>query len=87
MTAAGEYVCKVARHIVTAPCWLNADLIAKLRMDTRVSSHSIAGLLLQHHLGNLRTWMPMASWGHCLGLLEKMESRVLLELKALHEGA
>ena len=29
--------------------------------------------------------MPMASWGYCLELLEKMESRVLLELKALHE--
>ena len=30
--------------------------------------------------------MPVASWGHCLEPLEKMESRVLLELKALHEG-
>ena len=31
--------------------------------------------------------MPIASWGRCLEPLEKMESRVLLELKALHEGA
>ena len=31
--------------------------------------------------------MPVASWGHCLEPLEKMEIRVLLELKALHEGA
>ena len=31
--------------------------------------------------------MLIASWGHCLELLEKMESRILLELKALHEGA
>ena len=31
--------------------------------------------------------MPVASWGRCLEPLEKMESRVLLELKALHEGA
>ena len=31
--------------------------------------------------------MPVASWGHCLKPLEKMESRVLLELKALREGA
>ena len=31
--------------------------------------------------------MPVASWGHCLVPLEKMESRILLELKALHEGA
>ena len=30
--------------------------------------------------------MPIASWGCCLKPLEKMESRVLLELKALHEG-
>ena len=29
----------------------------------------------------------MASWGRCLEPLEKMESHVLLELKALHEGA
>ena len=28
----------------------------------------------------------MASWGRCLELLEKLESHVLLELKALHEG-
>ena len=31
--------------------------------------------------------MPVASWGRCLEPLEKMESRVLLKLKALHEGA
>ena len=30
--------------------------------------------------------MPMASWGHCLEPLEKLESHVLLELRALHEG-
>ena len=34
-----------------------------------------------------RTWTPIASWGRCIEPLEKMESRVLLELKALHEGA
>ena len=31
--------------------------------------------------------MPVASWGRCLEPLEKLESHVLLELKALHEGA
>ena len=31
--------------------------------------------------------MPVASWGRCLKLLEKIESCVLLELKALQEGA
>ena len=55
-------------------------------METRVSSCGIATLLLQRHLGKPRTWMPIASWGHCLEPLEKMESCVLLELKALHEG-
>ena len=29
----------------------------------------------------------MASWGRCLEPLEKLKSRVLQELKALHEGA
>ena len=29
----------------------------------------------------------MASWGHCLDLLEKLESRILLELKALCDSA
>ena len=28
----------------------------------------------------------MASWGHCLEPLKKLESHVLLELKALYEG-
>ena len=87
MTATGECVCKVVRHIVTAPRWLNADLSAKLCMKTRVSSCSIATLLLQHHPDKLRIWMPMASWGHCLELLEKLESRILLELKVLYKGA
>ena len=31
--------------------------------------------------------MPVASWGHCLEPLEKLESSILLELKALHEVA
>ena len=31
--------------------------------------------------------MCIASWGCCLEPLEKLESHILLELKALHEGA
>ena len=31
--------------------------------------------------------MPVASWGRCLEPLEKMDSHILLKLKALHEGA
>ena len=72
--------------IVTVPCLLNADLMANLNMETRASSHSIATLLLQQPLDKPRTWMPMASWGHCLEPLEKLESHVFLDLKALHEG-
>ena len=56
-------------------------------METRVSSHGIAALLLQRHLGKPRTWMPIASWGRCLEPLEKMESHDLLKLKALRKGA
>ena len=87
MPEAGECVREVARHVIKAPRWLNADLSEELRMETRVSSRGIAALLLQRHPGKPRTWTPVASWGRCLKLLEKMESRILLELKALHEGA
>ena len=31
--------------------------------------------------------MPLTNWGRCLELLEKLESCILLELKALHKGA
>ena len=86
MKAAGECIREVAWCVVTAPHWLNADLTAKLRMETKVSSHGIATLLLQCHLDKPRTWTPMASWDHCLEPLEKLESYILVELKALHEG-
>ena len=84
---AGECIREVAQRVIKALCWLNADLSEELRMETRVSSHGIATLLLQRHPGKPRTWMPIASWGHCIKPLEKMESCVLLELKALREGA
>ena len=86
MPEAGECIHELVRHIIMVPHWLNADLSEELRMETRVSSHGIAALLLQRHPGKPRTWMPIASWGCCLKPLEKMESRVLLELKALQEG-
>ena len=47
MLEAGECVCKVVWHVISVPCWLNADLTAELRMETRVSSQGIAALLLQ----------------------------------------
>ena len=87
MTAAGECIHEVAWHVVTVPCWLNADLMAELCMETRVSSRGIAALLLQCHLEKPRRLTLLASWGHCLEPLEKLESHVLLQLKALHEGA
>ena len=60
--------------------------MAELHIETRVSSCNIAALILQHHPDKPRIWIPMASWGHCQEPLEKLESRVLLELKVLHEG-
>ena len=45
--SAGECVCEVAWRIITVPHWLNADLMDELRMETRVSNHGIATLLLQ----------------------------------------
>ena len=87
MPAAGESIHKVEWRIINVPCWLNADFVAELRMKTRVFSHSRTILHLQCHPDKPQTWMPVASWGYCLELLEKLESHILLELKALHEGA
>ena len=86
MAAAGECIHEVVWHIVTAPHWLNADLSAKLHMETRVSSHGIATLVSQQHPDNPRTRMAVASWGCCLEPLDKLKSCVLLELKAPYEG-
>ena len=44
---AGECIHEVARRVIKAPRWLNADLSEELRMETRVSSRGIAALLLQ----------------------------------------
>ena len=38
MATAGECICEIVRCIVTMLYWLNADLLSKLRMETRVSS-------------------------------------------------
>ena len=84
--SAGECIREVAQQVVTVLRWLNASLTAELQMKTRVLSHGIATLLLQQHPGKPRSWTPIASWGRCLELLEKKESRILFELKPLHEG-
>ena len=58
------------------------------RMETSVSSHGIATLLLQQHLGKPRTCTPVAKLGPLSRASgENGEPRVLLELKALREGA
>ena len=68
------------------PYWLNVDLSAKLRKEAKVCSCSIAALLLQFHLDNRQTWMPVASWGHCVEPLENLESCILLDLKERCKG-
>ena len=47
MPEARECIREVARHVIKVPHWLNADLSEELRIETRVSSCSIAVLLLQ----------------------------------------
>ena len=47
MPEAGECLREVVRRVIKVPRWLNADLSEELRMETRVSSHGIAALLLQ----------------------------------------
>ena len=56
-------------------------------MEASVSITGIAVILLQQHPEHPREWAPEAMWGRCLEALEQSDSRVLLELKALHEGA
>ena len=56
-------------------------------MEARVTITGIAVILLQWHPEGPREWALVATWGHCLKALEQLDSRVLLELKALHKGA
>ena len=56
-------------------------------MEAHVSITGIAVILLQWHPECSREWAPVAVWGRCLEALEQSDSRVLLELKALCEGA
>ena len=85
--AAGEAVRAVADRITGTPRWLNMDPTEELRMETRVCRTGITVLLLQRHPERKLTWLPVASWGHRLDVLEQQDSRVVLELRALHEGS
>lgn len=56
-------------------------------MEARVRQTGLAVLLLQRNPDRKLQWLPVASWGRCLEALEREESRVMLELKALREGS
>ena len=56
-------------------------------MEARICRTGLAVILLQRHPDHRLRWSPVASWGRCLDALEQLDSRVLLELKALREGA
>ena len=56
-------------------------------MESCVSITGIAVILLQRHPECSWEWAPVAMWGRCLEALEQSDSRVLLELKVLREGA
>ena len=59
----------------------------ELRMEARIQKTGLAVVLLQRNPERRLQWLPVASWGRCLDALELEESRLLLELKALREGA
>ena len=56
-------------------------------MESRVSTKGIAVLILQWEPQHKRIWLLVDSWGRRLETMEAQESRVILELKALREGA
>ena len=66
---------------------MNMDPTEELRVESRVCRSGMAVLLLQRLPNKRLKWAPVASWGRCLDVLEQQESRVVLELKALREGA
>ena len=56
-------------------------------MEARVSMTGIMVILLQWHPECAQEWALVATSGRCLEALEQSDSRILLELKALQEGA
>ena len=86
-TQATEAVRRTITAITNTPRWLNADLAQEIRMESRVTSAGIAVVLLQRHPEHRRRWLPVATWGRAVDALERNDSRVLLELRALREGA
>ena len=84
---AARAVREIAQRVIDSPRWLNAARDDELRMEARVTPAGLAVVLLQRHPERPREWAPVATWGRCLDALEQSDSRVLLELKALREGA
>lgn len=77
----------MAARILDTPRWLNLDPADELRMEARVQKTGLAVILLQRDPEHRLRWCPVASWGRTLDVMELEDSRVLLELKALREGA
>ena len=56
-------------------------------MEAHINIIGIALVLLQWHPEQSREWVPVATWGCNLDALKQSDNHILLELKALHEGA
>ena len=78
---------EVAQWVLQTPKWLNAALDKELHMEACVTITGIAVVLLQRHPERPREWALVATCACCLEALKQSDSRVLLELKALCEGA
>ena len=65
-----EAMRKVARRVLETPKWLKAVLDEELHMEARVTMTGIAVILLQQHPERPRKWVPVATWGRCLGALK-----------------
>ena len=76
----------VLGRVLGSPKWLNPDLDEEVRVETRVSPEGIAALLLQRDPAAPRTWVPVGGWGRELLPMERLDARVVLELKALREA-
>ena len=57
------------------------------RMESHIMTKGLAVLILQRDPEHPRRWLPVMTWGRCLTPMEIHDSRVMLELRALREGA
>lgn len=68
--AAATAVRTVAERITSSPRWLNFDPEEELRVESRVCTSGLAIVLIQRHPEHKLKWVPVASWGRCLDVLE-----------------